>query len=122
MIDEILAKWDYFHDWYLDVIEVGHNVEPRRLTIGLYRAQRRVNRVFNGVTSVSLSNFGMLNIVSEIKVVHKDDIRWRLIMDELERCERLSKRRANNIMVLYSSLGAELSIELDSLTVEPISG
>ncbi|MEM5316800.1 hypothetical protein [Paraburkholderia sp. JHI869] len=118
MTNNVLAAWDHFHDWYLDSLIFGPNVEPRTLTLGLYLGERRVAVTFEGVTCVSVERVGLLNIVYGIHVIPPTDAKYARASDVLERGERLTQRRAALLMFVYSTLGAELAIECDSLTVQ----
>jgi hypothetical protein len=118
MTEERLKAWSYFHDWYLDSVAIGSNVEPRTLTLGLYLDNRRVAVTFTGVTCVSVEHFGLLNIVYGIHVVPPTDSKFARASAVLERGERLSHKRAALLAFVYSTLGAEVAIECDSLVVQ----
>ena len=113
-----LDDWGHFHDWYLDTVAVGPNEEPRTLALGLYLGIRRVTVTFNGVTCCHLDGFGLLNIVYSLRLTEPPDKDYSRVMAQLNRGERLSDRRGATIAYMYSSLGAELAIEFDSLQVE----
>lgn len=117
MTDELLKAWGYFHDWSLDSVTVGPNAEPRVLTLGLYIGERRVAVTFSGVTCVSVKQFGLLNIVYGIHVIAPGDTKHARASAVLEAGERLTQRRAALLVFVYSTLGAELAIECDSLEV-----
>jgi hypothetical protein len=120
MTDELLKAWGYFHDWSLDSVTVGPNAEPRALTLGLYIGDRRVAVKFSGVTCVSVAHFGLLNIVYGIHVVAPGDTKYARASAVLETGERLTHRRAALLVFVYSTLGAELAIECDSLEIREI--
>jgi len=117
MTEEVLKAWGYFHDWSLDSVSVGPNAEPRTLTLGLYIGERRVGVTFSGATCVSVKQFGLLNIVYGIHVVAPGDTKHARASAVLETGERLTHRRAALLVFVYSTLGAELAIECDSLEV-----
>lgn len=117
MTEEALKAWGYFHDWYLDSVTVGPNAEPRALALGLYLDNRRASVTFNGVTCVSVEHLGLLNIVYGIHVVAPGDAKHARAYAVLETGERLTRRRAALLVFVYSTLGAELAIECDSLEV-----
>lgn len=120
MTDNVLASWNYFHDWSLDSVAIGPNVEPRTLTLGLYLGDRRAVVTFEGVTCVSVERLGLLNIVYGIYIVRPDDTKYARASAALERGERLTHRRAALLVFVYSTLGAELAIECDSLAVQEV--
>ncbi|WP_322054695.1 hypothetical protein [Paraburkholderia bannensis] len=120
MTDNLLASWNHFHDWSLDSVAIGPNVEPRTLTLGLYLGDRRVMATFAGVTCVSIERFGLLNIVYGIHVVQPTDTKYARVNAVLERGERLTHRRAAQLVFVYSTLGAEFAIECDSLAVREV--
>ncbi|HEV3430533.1 MAG TPA: hypothetical protein VG320_21860 [Paraburkholderia sp.] len=120
MTDNLLASWNYFHDWSLDSVATGPNVEPRTLTLGLYLCGRRVSVTFEGATCVCVERLGLLNIVYGIHIVQPDDTKYARVSAMLERGERLTQRRATLLVFVYSTLSAELAIECDSLAVREV--
>lgn len=112
-----LDDWGHFHDWYLDTVAVGPNEEPRTLTLGLYLGDRRTTVTFNGVTCCHLDGFGLLNIVYSLRLTEPSDKDYSRVIAQLNKGERLSDRRGPTIAYMYSSLGAELAIEFDSLKI-----
>ncbi|MBC8736330.1 hypothetical protein F6X40_05690 [Paraburkholderia sp. UCT31] len=70
---------------------------------------------FNGVTCVSVEHLGLLNIVYGIHIVAPDDAKHA-------RGERLTDKKAALLAFIYSTLGAELAIECDSLEVRETDG
>lgn len=122
MTEKTLTEWNHFHDWYLDRIAVGPNEEPRKLTLALYVGNERASVTFEGVTCFSLEHLGLLNIVYSIRIVEATDTNYKHVSDALNKGERLSKRKGANIAFMYSSLGAELGIEFDSLRIESSAG
>ncbi len=121
MSENQLAKWNHFHDWYLDQITIGPNEEPRTITLGLYLGSERANVVFKGVTCFCLENLGLLNIVYSIRMVEPNDKNYEYMNAVLSKGERLSKCKGERTVFMYSSLGAELAVEFESLEVEPES-
>lgn len=118
MTDKVLMAWDHFHDWYLDSVALGPNVEPGTLTLGLHRGDRRVAVTFDGVTCASVEHLGLLNIVYGIHIVPSTDARHARASAVLERGERLTERKAALLVFVFSTLGAELAIECDSVSVQ----
>jgi hypothetical protein len=117
MTDELLKAWGYYHDWYLDSVTIGPNAEPRTLTLGLHLGSKRAVVTFNGATCVTVERLGLLNIVYGIHIVAPDDAKYARASAVLESGERLTGRRAALLAFLYSTLGAELAIEFDSLEI-----
>ncbi|WP_235024672.1 hypothetical protein [Caballeronia arvi] len=117
MTEEALKTWGYFHDWYLHNVTIGPNAEPRTLTLGLQLGSRNAVVTFNGVTCLSVERLGLLNIVYGIHFVAPDDAKYARASAVLEAGERLTNRKAALLAFVYSTLGAELAIECDSLEV-----
>jgi hypothetical protein len=117
MTERVLKAWGYFHDWYLDSVATSPNAEPRELTLGLYLDNRRVTVAFSGVTCVSVEHLGLLNIIYGIHVIEPGDVKYARASAVLETGERLTRRRAALLVFVYSTVGAELAIECDSLEV-----
>jgi hypothetical protein len=118
MTEATLKEWNHFHDWYLDRITVGPNEEPRTLTLGLYLGNERATVTFEGVTCFSLQHLGLLNIAYSIRIVEATDKNYEYASAVLNKGERLSTRKGAKTAFMYSSLGAELGIEFDSLHIE----
>jgi hypothetical protein len=113
-----LAKWNNFHDWYLDRLALGPNEEPRELILGLYLGDERASVTFEGVTCFNLECLGLLNIVYSIKIIDAADKNYEAVRAALNKVERLSTRKGAKVAFMYSSLGAELAVEFDSLRIE----
>jgi hypothetical protein len=122
MTDATLATWNHFHDWYLDSINIGSNREPRTLTLGLHLGSARAAVTFDGVTCFSVDGLGLLNIVYSLQIIDASSKNYDSVIAALNKGERLSKRKASQIAFMYSSLGAELANEFDSLSVTPTAG
>jgi hypothetical protein len=117
-ITEALQQFGHFHDWYLDIVAVGPNQEPRTLTLGLYLGDKRATVTFEGVTCVYLQAWGLLNIVFTIQLIRPDDKAYADARRALTKGERLSDHRAKHLAYLYSTLGAEMAIEFDAIKIE----
>lgn len=116
-IAETLEQFGQFHDWYLDIVAVGPNSEPRTLTLGLYRGNERATVTFEGVTCFRLEGMGLLNIVFKIVLPQHGSEDHSIALTALANVDRLSDRKASQVTYLYSTLGAELAIEFDSLSI-----
>lgn len=114
----MLTRWNNFHDWYLYRLALGPNEEPRRLILGLYLGNERVDVTFEGVTCFNLECLGLLNIAYSIRIVEAADKNYEGVSAALNRGERISTRKGAKVAFMYSSLGAELAIEFDSLRIE----
>jgi hypothetical protein len=112
-----LDDWGHFHDWYLDVVAIGANEEPRTLTLGLYLGERRATVTFEGVTCFHLDRLGLLNIVYSLRLKSPVDHDYAHAMTQLDKGERLTDRSGAKVAYMYSSLGAELAIEFDTLKI-----
>jgi hypothetical protein len=122
MTQTTLATWNHLHDWYLDTIRIGPNQEPRTLALGLYLESARTTVTFEGVTCFSVEGLGLLNIVYSLRIIDASDKNYDMAIAALNKGERLSKRKASQVAFMYSSLGAELAIEFDSLSVAHTNG
>jgi len=118
MANSTLTKWNNFHDWYLDRLALGPNEEPRKLILGLSLGNERVDVTFDGVKCFNLECLGLLNIVYGIRIVEAADKNYERVSAALNKGERISTRKGAKVAFMYSSLGAELAIEFDSLHVE----
>ncbi|SOE70915.1 hypothetical protein SAMN05446635_3920 [Burkholderia sp. OK233] len=116
-ITETLEQFGHFHDWYLDIVAVGPNSEPRTLSLGLYRDNERATVTFEGVTCFRLEGMGLLNIVFKIVLPQHGSEDHLIALTALANEERLSDRKASQVAYVYSTLGAELVIEFDSLSI-----
>jgi hypothetical protein len=114
---DALEKFSCFHDWYLDIIAIGPNREPRTLTLGLYLESERATVTFEGVTCFRLENLGLLNIIFKILLLQPGDQDYPKALKVLEQGERLDNRKAAHVAYMYSTLGAQLAIEFDSLSI-----
>ncbi|MCC8396237.1 hypothetical protein LJ656_26975 [Paraburkholderia sp. MMS20-SJTR3] len=121
MTANTVTEWNHFHDWYLDSISVGPDVESCALTLGLYFDSKRVAVTFEGVTCMHLDGFGPQNIVYSIRPIEPGETNYDATMVALSKAERLVGRKAQKLVFMYASLGAELAVEFDSLTVRAIS-
>jgi hypothetical protein len=114
---EAPERFGHFHDWYLDIVATGPNSEPRTLTLGLYRGSERATVTFEGVTCFWLEGMGLLNIVFKIVLPQRGSEDHSIALKALAKGERLSDRRASQVAYLYSTLGAELAVDFDSLSI-----
>ncbi|MBN3759430.1 hypothetical protein G3O01_01155 [Burkholderia sp. Ac-20365] len=73
---------------------------------------------FEGVTCFNLECLGLLNIVYCIKIMEESDKNYGTVIDALKKGERLSTRKGTKVAFMFSSLGAELAIEFDSLRIK----
>jgi hypothetical protein len=97
MKDEALQTWGYVHDWYLDSLTIGPNVEPRTLALGLYLGSRRAVVTFNGATRVAVDRLGLLNIAFGIHVISPDDAKYERACRILATGERITDRKADTL-------------------------
>ncbi|MEM5367848.1 hypothetical protein V4C53_17645 [Paraburkholderia azotifigens] len=120
-IKNSLDQFGGFHDWYLDVIatamEDGAST-PNTLKLGLYNQSRRATVCFCGVTRASIVDGGLLNIVNSIEELTPDNAAYAAAMEMLKKSAHFGKRRAEHIAYLFSTVGAEIAVEFDSLEIE----
>jgi hypothetical protein len=60
---------------------------------------------------------GLLNIVFKIVLPQRGSEDHSIALKALAKGERLSDRRASQVAYLYSTLGAELAVDFDSLSI-----
>jgi hypothetical protein len=72
-----------------------------------------------GVTRVGIENGGLLNIVNAIETVSPGSEPYKRSQALLARSAH-DHRRAEYVIYLFSTVGAEIAIEFDSLRVESI--
>lgn len=119
-VAEILEAFHHFHDWYLDTIAIKGETDPKvpdLLILGLFDQQRRATLTFRGVTRVGIENGGVLNIVNAIETVPPGSGLYAQAQALLARSAH-DHRRAGLIAYLFSTIGAEIAVEFDSLDVE----
>ncbi|MCC8395144.1 hypothetical protein LJ656_21380 [Paraburkholderia sp. MMS20-SJTR3] len=122
-IPDTLQKFGYFHDWYLDEISTGREngaSTPNALELGLYDQNRRATITFKGVTRASITDGGLLNIVNSIEVLKPGDDAYCAALEMLKKSAHFGGRYANHIAYVFSTVGIEIAVEFDSITVEAI--
>ncbi|SEI55437.1 hypothetical protein [Paraburkholderia diazotrophica] len=121
-ITDALEQFGGFHDWYLDVIatskEGGANT-PNTLILGLCDQSRRATVTFCGVTRASIVDGGLLNIVNSIEVLTVGNAAYPAAIAMLKKSAHFGTHSANHIAYLFSTVGAEIAVEFDSLKIEP---
>jgi len=118
---DALKQFDRFHDWYLDVIATskdGGAKTPNTLTLGLYDQDQRATVTFCGVTRASFIDGGLLNIVNAIELLQPDNAAYPAAMQLLKNSPHFGKRHGNHIAYVFSTIGAEIAIEFDSIEIE----
>ncbi|MFM0324569.1 hypothetical protein [Caballeronia glebae] len=119
-ISNRLSAYGHFHDWYLETIVVRGMINrriPDTLVLGLFDYEREVRLTFNGVTRLGIESGGALNIVNAIEIVDPDSQAFQQAQSLLAKSAH-DKRRGIHTAYLYSTVGAEIAIEFDSLTIE----
>lgn len=118
---DALEQFGSFHDWYIDVIATskeGGTSTPNALTLGLYDQKRRATVTFHGVTRASIVDGGLLNIVNSIEVLKPGDEAYPAAVEMLKKSAHFGKRYADNIAYVFSTVGAEIAVEFDSIKIE----
>jgi len=121
-IAQTLEKFNHFHDWYLDTIAIQGEADPEvpdTVTLGLFDQHRRATIVFRGVTRVGIENGGLLNIVNAIETVSPGSEPYEQAQALLARSAH-DQRRAEHVVYLFSTVGAEIAVEFDSSRVEAV--
>ncbi|WP_321801812.1 hypothetical protein [Caballeronia sp. J97] len=110
-----LKAFNYFHDWYLDTIHVSK--EDETLTLSLYLQDRRVSVSFIGMNRCVLENLSLQNIVYGIEVLEPGTQRYERAERVLAKAESWNDRKAGVLVQIFSTCGAELVIEFDTLEI-----
>ncbi|MBC8724893.1 hypothetical protein OKW38_004714 [Paraburkholderia sp. MM5496-R1] len=120
-ITDALEQFGGFHDWYLDAIATskeGGADTPNVLTLGLYDESRRATVTFLGVTRASIVDGGLLNIVNSIEVLKPGDEAYAAAIEVLKKSAHFGKRRADHIAYVFSTVGAEIAVEFETLEID----
>ncbi|MGT2470180.1 hypothetical protein [Paraburkholderia terrae] len=111
-----LSAFNHFHDWCLDTIRVSKVRET--LTLGLYLQDQRASVSFVGMNRCVLENLGLQNIVYAIEIVEPGTSRFAKAQQMLAKAERWTDVQPGNVAQVFSTCGAELVVEFDSLEIE----
>ncbi|WNC91525.1 hypothetical protein RI103_09330 [Paraburkholderia sp. FT54] len=120
-IADELEKFGNFHDWYIDIIATskeGGGSTPNTLTLALYDQTRRATVTFCGVTRAAIEGGGLLNIVNAIEVLEQDNEAYAVAISMLERSAHFGRHHGDHIAYVFSTVGAEIAVEFDSLRIE----
>lgn len=125
-ISDQLSAHGHFHDWYLETIIIRGIINPRvpdTLILGLFDYERAARVTFSGVTRLGIESGGALNIVNSIEMVEPGSPAFQQAQSLLAKSAH-DKRRAIHTVYLYSTVGAEIAVEFDALSIEtpPASG
>ncbi|MBN3802115.1 hypothetical protein GXB81_03445 [Paraburkholderia sp. Ac-20336] len=110
-----LKDFEYFHDWYMDTLHVSK--ERETLTLGMYLQDQRASVSFVGMNRCVLEDLGLQNIVYEIKVLEPGTPRYEKAQLVLAKSQHWTDRQPCKIAQLFSTCGAELVIEFETLEV-----
>ena len=116
----LLNAHGHFHDWYLETITIRGNVNPRipdTLILGIFDSERSAKLTFSGVTRLGIEDGGLLNIVNAIEIVEADSPAFQQAQRVLAKSAH-DERSAVHTAYLYSTVGAEIAVEFDSLHIE----
>jgi hypothetical protein len=119
-ISRQLSAHDGFHDWHLESITIRGIINPRvpdTLILGLFDYEQSANVTFSGVTRLGIEAAGALNIVNGIEMVEPDSPAFQQAQILLAKSAH-DKRRGVHTVYLYSTVGAEIAVEFDSLAIE----
>lgn len=111
-----LKTFNHFHDWYIDTFHVSK--ERETLTLGLYLQDRRASVSFVGMNRCVLENLGLQNIVYGIEVLEPGTPRYEKAQRILARAERWTDNKPSQVAQIFSTCGADLIVEFDSLEIE----
>jgi hypothetical protein len=114
---DTLNVFNRFHDWYLDSIHVSK--ERETLTLGLHLQDQRASVSFVGMNRCVLDNLGLQNIVYAIEILEPGTQRFAKAQQTLAKAERWRDVQPGILAQVFSTCGAELVVECDSLEVDP---
>lgn len=110
-----LKAFNQFHDWYLDTIRVSQKNEA--LMLGLYLQERRATVSFVGTNRCAVQDFGLQNIVYRIEVLTLGTPHYEKAQQILAKTQRWNDNQPGNIARLFSTCGAEIVVEFDSIEI-----
>ncbi|EIM99593.1 hypothetical protein [Paraburkholderia hospita] len=113
---DTLNVFNRFHDWYMDTIQVSK--ERETLTLGLYLQDQRASVSFVGMNRCVLENLGLQNIVYAIEILEPGTTRFEKAQQILSKAERWTDGQPGIVAQVFSTCGAELVIEFDSIEIE----
>ncbi|KXU87329.1 hypothetical protein CR51_35445 [Caballeronia megalochromosomata] len=117
---EISNLYGNFHDWLLERIIVRgseNRRHPDTLILGLFDDQEGfVSATFNGMTRLGIEGGGALNIVNCLEIVEPDADAFDLAQTLLSKSAH-GERRGRYVAYLYSTVGAEIAVEFDEVTI-----
>ena len=116
---EISDLYGNFHDWFLETIIVRGSTNPRRpdtLVLGLFDDQTCVSVTFDGMSRAGFKGGGALNIVNCLEIVEPNTDGFALAQSLLSESAH-GKHSGRYVAYLYSTVGAEIAVEFDSVTI-----
>ncbi|MDR5754292.1 MULTISPECIES: hypothetical protein [unclassified Caballeronia] len=119
-ISDQLSEHGHFHDWYLEAIIIRGTANrrvPDTLVLGLFESEREATITFSGVTRLGIEDGGALNIVNAIEVVESNSQAFQQAQSLLAKSAH-DKRKGNYTVYLYSTVGAEIAVEFDSMNID----
>lgn len=111
-----LQAFNYFHDWYIDILAVTD--EGDSLTLGLKLDDRHATATFVGTTRCVIEHYGLLNIVYDIKILESSSQRYEQALRALDSSDRFSDKKPEHLALVAATVGAEMIIEFSSLRIE----
>ncbi|POR48223.1 hypothetical protein B0G62_115106 [Paraburkholderia eburnea] len=110
-----LKAFNQFHDWYLDTIHVTK--ESETLMLCLYLQERRASVLFVGINRCAVQDFSLQNIVYRIEVLTHGTSHYEKAQQILAKTQRWADNQPGNIARLFSTCGAEIVVEFDSIEI-----
>lgn len=115
-----LSEHGHFHDWYLEAIIIRGVTNPRvpdTLILGLFEGEREATITFRGVSRLGIEAGGALNIVNSMEAIEPNSEAFQQVKSLLAKSAH-DTRRGKHTVYLYSTVGAEIAVEFDSLNIE----
>jgi hypothetical protein len=110
-----LKRYACFRDWRIDTLAP---LEDDRLILGLHFDGRRAAVTFAGTSRCVIDRLGLLNIVHDIRILQRDDLRYGRAMRRLADADAHSPASGRNIARVLATGGAEIIVEFNSLRIE----
>lgn len=117
---DTLKTFNHFHDWYMDTVHIS--TEREALTLSMYLQDQRASVSFVGINRCVFENLGLQNIVYGIEVLEEGTGRYESAQRRLDKAERWTDNKPSKLAQLFSTCGAELIVEFDSLEIDASPG
>jgi hypothetical protein len=121
---EAIKKYESFHDWYLLGVSADRDTAEVELRLMFDNKKDHARVTFMGASRCLVNDFLIQNIIYSMAVLTDFEAEeYKQALHALDKSYPWGQNKPRkNIASITATLGAELLIEFDSLTVEPIAG